>query len=142
MHMFSERAKYHLFIFLTHFTGVHVFGNENDEDRRRYNRYPGSTQQEVKWTAVSPLTSHNKGDVAPKLIQFMRDVLSTALPDEALFPLREFCVNNFPSDISEAEPDGNVLKLVSDYPLLVLLFKDTALLTNPPQTSQHSEWCR
>ena len=60
----------------------------------------------------------------------MRDVLSTTLPDEALFPLKEFCQNDLNKDGAESGSSADVLKLVTEYPLLVLLFKDTQLLTS------------
>ncbi len=109
-----------------------------EDDRKRYNRYPGSAQPEVKWVQLTQAGTHDVCSLTPKFIQFLRDNLSISLPDEALLPLREYCRNTFLTDdaaFGEGEegglsaPSDNVLRLVTEFPLLVLVLRDEQLLT-------------
>lgn len=107
-------------------SGTVLYGAELDEDRRRY-RYLSGTSHEVKWVPLLSAESNIK-KAAAKLVQLLRELLSSELPECALLPLQEFCQNEFGSDF---QSEQDFLKFSrSSTPLLSLVLADSQLLTS------------
>ena len=106
------------------YTGVVLYGAEQDDDRRRY-RYAGASSAELKWSQVVTDVKF-KNYTAAGLIQFMKQLLSLRTPEEALLPVREFCCNELDESIKS---EADILRFTPDsVPMVALIYTDKELL--------------